>query len=465
MWNVRKSLAVLLFVVLASIAAAAANKPNIIYILADDLGYGDLSCYGQQKFQTPHIDKLAEEGIKFTDHYAGSTVCAPSRCSLMTGLHTGHCRIRGNLRIPLEPQDVTVAELLQKAGYKTALIGKWGLGEPDTTGVPTKQGFDYFFGYLNQRHAHNYYPEFLWKNEQIKKLPNVVNYKNEGSLGGVSTNKEVYSNDLFITEAINFMMQNRTRPFFVYLALTIPHANNEAGDQGMEVPDLGEFKDKDWPAPQKGHAAMITRMDRGIGQILELLEDLKLADNTIVMFSSDNGPHAEGGNDPDFADSNGPLRGIKRDLYEGGIRVPLLVRWPDKVFPGSISGHVSAFWDVMPTLAQIAGTQAPNNIDGISFLPTLLGETADQKEHSYLYWEFHEQGGKQAVRIDNWKGIRLSVDENPDGPIELYDLSKDIAETRNIADQYPEVVEEIKKIMKQARTPNPDFEFAVPQTK
>jgi len=441
------------------------SRPNIIFILADDLGYGDLGCYGQKEIATPNIDRIAKEGIKFTDHYAGSTVCAPSRCSLMTGLHTGHCWIRGNALIPLRPSDVTVAELLKKAGYTTGIIGKWGLGEAGTTGVPNKKGFDYWFGYLNQRHAHNYYPEFLWRNEdrvpiESNKLPKPEpgGLPPNGSIGGwgESINKVTYSPDLFTKEALTFVEQNKSGPFFLYLAYTIPHANNEAGQNGMEVPSLGQYADKDWPPPQKGHAAMITRMDGDIGKLMSRLKEIGIDENTLVMFSSDNGPHKEGGADPAFNKSSGPLRGNKRDLSEGGIRVPMIARWPGKIKASSITNHISSFWDFLPTCCELVGIETPKDTDGISILPTLLGKP-DQKKHEFLYWEFHEQGKKQAVRFGDWKGIRLNVAKNPDGPIELYNLSTDIGEQKDIATEGTEnieVIEKIKKILNVARTPS-----------
>jgi arylsulfatase A-like enzyme len=433
------------------------GKPNIIFILADDLGYGDLGCYGQKTIKTPNIDKLAEEGMKFTDHYAGSTVCAPSRCCLMTGLHTGHALIRSNGRVPLRPQDVTLAELLKRVGYTTGIIGKWGLGEPGTTGIPNKQGFDYWFGYLNQRHAHNYYPKYLWKNEEKYELKNEVNHIIGGrdrTPGGVATKRVEYSHDLFAIEALNFVERNKDKPFFLYLPFTIPHANNEAGKEGMEVPSYGPYADKDWPEPQKGHAAMITRMDGDIGKLMSLLKRLDIDKNTIVMFSSDNGPHKEGGADPAFFNSSGPLRGYKRDLYEGGIRVPMIARWPDKIKAGSTINHISAFWDLLPTCCELAGAAIPDGIDGISMVPTLLGRQRAQKRHDYIYWEFHAQGKKQAVRMGDWKAVRLNVAKNPDGPIELYNLNKDIGEKNNMARRHPEIVAKIEKLMKAARTPS-----------
>jgi arylsulfatase A-like enzyme len=435
------------------ISGAGGDRPNIINILADDLGYGDLGCYGQQNIATPNIDRIAAEGMRFTDHYAGSTVCAPSRCALMTGRHTGHCLVRGNARVPLRPSDFTVAELFKKAGYATGIIGKWGLGEPDSTGIPNKQGFDYWFGYLNQRHAHNYYPEYLWRNEDKVHLRNVVTPVNPP--GGVATKRVEYSHDLFAEEALNFVEKHKDGPFFLYLALTIPHANNEArflNQHGMEIPDYGIYTDKDWPEPQKGHAAMITRMDRDIGRLMARLKALGLDDNTLVMFTSDNGPHKEGRADPVFFRSWGPLRDYKRALYEGGIRVPMIARWPGRIKARSVSNHISAFWDFLPTCAELIGVKAPKNIDGLSMVPTLLGRTGGQKIHKFLYWEFHEQGKKQAVRMGDWKGVRLNVAENPNGPIELYNLKDDIGEKHNVAGQHPQIVAKIKKYMKSART-------------
>ncbi len=403
------------------------RPPNVIFIMADDLGYGDLGCYGQKTIKTPSIDKMASEGMRFTDCYAGSTVCAPSRCCLMTGYHTGHARVRGNKRHPLLPEDVTVAEILKQAGYTTGIVGKWGLGEPDTSGIPNRQGFDYWFGYLNQHRAHNYYPDFFWKNEErffVKRI--------------------TYSHDLFTQEALNFVRQNKNRPFFLYLPYTIPHAFNEGGINGMPIPSDKPYSDENWRQQSKNHAAMITRMDRDIGTLFDLLKELGIDDNTIVFFTSDNGPHREGGADPEFFNSNGPLRGIKRDLYEGGICVPMIARWPGKIEAGAVSDRPWAFWDFLPTAAELTGVRTPKDIDGISMLPELLGKK--QKQHEYLYWEFHERGYQQAVRMDRWKGVR-----SKQGALELYDLSKDRGETNNIADRHPDTVKKIEDLMTRAR--------------
>ncbi len=446
-WNLRWLPAVLLtaLVPLPLLGAAEpAGHPNIVFIMADDLGYGDLGCYGQKVIRTPRIDRLAAEGMRFTDCYAGSTVCAPSRCALMTGLHTGHCRVRSNARVPLEPQDVTVAEVLRSAGYATGIVGKWGLGEPDTTGIPTRQGFDYWFGYLNQAHAHNYYPEYLWRNEERVALENVAE-------GGVATKRVTYSADLFAREAIEFLERSKEQPFFLYLALTLPHANNEAGKQGMEVPSDAPYSAEPWPQAQKNHAAMITYLDTQVGEVLDKLNELGLTDDTIVFFTSDNGPHREGGADPEFFHSSGPLRGFKRALYDGGTRVPMIVRYPGKVAAGSTSGQVWAFWDVLPTLAELAGAEAPKSIDGISMVPTLLGTGTvgrTQQQHEYLYWEFPERGFSQAIRLGNWKAVR----NKPEAKLELFDLSTDLGERHDVAGEHPDVVKQAEQILAAART-------------
>jgi len=447
---------------------AEPTKPNIIYILADDLGYGDLGCFAQTTIQTPQLDNMASQGIKFTDHYSGSTVCAPSRCTLMTGLHTGHARVRGNATAPLSPEDVTVAELLHEAGYKTGLIGKWGLGEAGSTGVPNKQGFDYFFGYLNQIKAHNYYPEYLWRNEEKVYLDNKVEIIQETyakGIGSVAREKNTHSHDLFTNEALKFIETNKDSSFFLYLAYTIPHANNEGipmGQIGMEVPDLGIYKDKDWPEAQKAHAAMITYLDKDVGAILMKLNELKIDKNTLVIFTSDNGPHNEGGADPDFFDSNGKLKGMKRDLYEGGIRVPMIAWWPGRITGGMESNHISAFWDFLPTACEVGGVSIPATTDGVSFLPTLTG--GDQKKHEYLYWEFMEKGGRQGVRKHNWKAVKYDMSNNPHAPIQLFDLTSDIGEEHDLSGEHPKIVEEMENIMKTARTPSDVFQFDYEKT-
>lgn len=438
-------------------------KPNIIYILADDLGYGDLGCFGQTTIQTPEIDKMATEGIKFTQHYSGSTVCAPSRCTIMTGLHTGHARVRGNATAPLLPEDVTVAELLKGAGYTTGLIGKWGLGEAGSTGIPTRQGFDYFFGYLNQIKAHNSYPEYLWRNEEKVPLDNKVEIIQDTyarGVGSVAREKHTHSHDLFTDEALNFIEQNKDSSFFLYLAYTIPHANNEGipmGQIGMEVPDFGIYKNEDWPDAQKAHAAMITYLDKDVGKILDKLSLLEIDKNTLVIFTSDNGPHDEGGADPAFFNSSGPLKGMKRDLFEGGIRVPTIAWWPGKITKGSESNHISAFWDFLPTACDVAGVSIPEFTDGISFLPAMIG--GPQKEHEYLYWEFMEKGGRQAIRKNNWKGIRYDMTNDPKVPIQLYNLEEDLGEEHDLSEQQPDLVIKINEMMKLAHTPSDIFQF------
>jgi len=438
-------------------SSPGARKPNIIFILADDLGYGDLGCYGQQQIKTPNIDKLAAQGTRFTSAYAGSTVCAPSRCALMTGLHMGHAYIRGNSKINLRPDDLTVAEILKSAGYTTALVGKWGLGHENSPGTPNKKGFDFFYGYLDQTHAHNSYPTFLIRNESRIKLRNVV--PKEGKEGqGAATEKIDFSNDLMADEALAFIDRAKDKPFFLYYSPTIPHANNEANT--IDVPDLGIYKDLDWPEPQKRHAAVITRMDSYVGRILQKLKDLGLDDNTIVFFTSDNGPHKEGGNKPDFNRSSGPLRGLKRDLYDGGIRVPMIVRFPGQTPPNTVSDQPWAFWDFLPTAAALAGAKPPQNLDGLSMLPAILGQP-QTKQHEYLYWEFHEGGFKQAIRMNNWKAVRLGTKQ----PIELYDLSSDIGEKKNLAAEHPDIVNKIAPLFATARADSKEFPIKEPARK
>ncbi len=412
-------------------SAAQPKKPNIIFIMADDLGYGDLGCYGQKTIRTPNIDRMAKEGMRFTQCYAGSTVCAPSRCCLMTGYHSGHAHIRGNKRHPLLPEHVTVAETLKDAGYETGIIGKWGLGEPDTSGVPNRQGFDYWYGYLNQGRAHNYYPDFLWRNEERAFFK-----------------RWTYSHDAFTKEALNFIRERKEKPFFLYLPYTIPHAFNEGGINGMSIPSDKPYTKEDWPQQQKNHAAMITRMDTDVGKIFALLKELEIDENTIVFFTSDNGPHREGGADPDFFDSNGPLRGIKRDLYEGGIRVPMIVRWPGKIEAGSTSDQIWAFWDFPSTAAELAGTFVSKGIDGISMVNALTSKP--QQDHDYLYWEFHERETSRAIRKGDWKAIRLGWNAKQ----ELYNLKDDPSETTDVSKTHPEIVKAMNGLFDRARTNN-----------
>ena len=434
--------------------APAPAKPNVIFILADDLGYGELGCYGQQKMRTPNIDRLAAEGMRFTQFYAGSTVCSPSRAVLMTGQHTGHTWIRANDPKSIRPQDVIVPEVLKQAGYATGHVGKWGIGTEGTEGVPWKTGFDFFYGYLNNHHAHNHYPAFLWRNDQKEMLPNEQG-ESMASGAGVASKRVVYSTDRFGEEALGFVGQNKDKPFFLYLALTVPHANNEAKSKGMEVPDFGEFAKTDWPDAQKGQAAMNARMDAHVGRLMAKLKELGLDERTLVLFSSDNGPHREGGSDPDFFDSNGPLRGTKRDLTDGGIRVPFIACWPGKIAAGRTSGHVGSFADVLPTLAELAGRPVPAGVDGISLVPTLLGRPAEQRKHEYLYWEFHEGGFGQAVRMGEWKAIRTTRGKpaGAEARTELYNLAADVGEQTDVASANPAVVAKAEQIMKTARTP------------
>lgn len=432
-------------------AAADAKRPSIVFILADDLGYGDLGCYGQERIRTPNIDRLAAQGKRFTQCYAGSTVCAPSRCSLMTGLHTGHGRVRGNALVPLRPEDITIAEVLQPAGYATGIFGKWGLGEPGTTGLPNRQGFDEWFGFLNQHHAHNYYPDYLWKNERKYRLEG-----NEEKPGSNYAIKAVqYAPDLFTREALAFLDRHRSGPFLLFLTSTLPHANNERGraeGNGMEVPSDAPYSAEPWPQVEKNHAAMITRLDGDVGRVLDRLEALGLEDDTIVFFASDNGPHREGGADPAFFRSSGPLRGFKRAMYDGGIRVPMIVRWPGHIEAGSVSDAVWAFWDVLPTLADVAGVPAPPGIDGVSQVPVILG-TGKPASREFLYWEFHEGGFKQAVRTGDWKAVRAG----PGRPLELFNLEDDIGETHDVAANHPDVVARIEAYLRTARSDSPDF--------
>jgi len=433
-------------------AAGETRRPNIIYILADDLGYGDLSCYGQKKFKTPNIDRLANEGVRFTQHYSGSTVCAPSRCSLMTGLHTGHAQVRGNREIqpegqaPMKPGTKTIPTFLNEAGYVSGMFGKWGLGGPGSASDPM-EFFDEFYGYNCQREAHNYYPNHLWHNREKVQLDG-----------------KTYSHDLIMNAAMNFIRKNKDKSFFCYMPVTIPHASmhapKELHDKYRKIYPQFDDKFANYAGPRvqnpvAAFPAMMECLDNGIGQIMDLLKELGIDRDTIVMFTSDNGAHEEGGHDPDFWDSNGPLRGLKRDLYEGGIRAPFIARWPGKIRPGRTSEHISAFWDMLPTFCEIAGVKSPDNIDGISLLPELFGRT--QKKHDYLYWEFPVFGGRQAIRAGNFKAVKLGVSQNPDAAMEIYDLARDPGEKNNIAEKRPEVVDGMKKLFARARTESDVF--------
>ncbi len=444
---------------LPSTLSAAEGRPNIIYVLADDLGYGDLGCYGQKTLKTPNLDRMAREGMRFTRHYAGSTVCAPSRCVLMTGLHTGHARIRGNGPGQLLPSDLTIARVLQRSGYKTGCFGKWGIGNPPPLNDPNLHGFDEFYGYVNMFHAHNFYPEFLVRNGKKESLRNRLypdwkkkqTPEREGM--GVSQTAIDYAPEKIFEEAKAFVRSQYRQPFFLYYALNIPHANNEGGREprigknGMRSPHSEQFASQDWPLQEKGFAGMLSAIDEQIGELLNLLKELNIDEQTIVFFSSDNGPHQEGGHKMEFFNSNGALRGKKRDLYEGGIRVPLIVRWPSHIAPKGTSNLISGFQDMFPTFAELAGVTGTPHGDGLSITPTLLGKKAQQVTHPYLYWEFYEQGGKASVLQGNWKAVRRNLIQDPNAPIELYRLDQDIDESQNLAEQYPALARSFATIM------------------
>jgi arylsulfatase A-like enzyme len=439
-------------------ALAQTAKPNIIFILADDLGYGELGSYGQAKIKTPNLDLLAKRGMRFTQFYAGSTVCAPSRCALMTAKHTGHCTVRGNARVPLAENEMTVARFLKALGYVTSLIGKWGLGDEGTAGVPTRQGFDEFFGFLDQTHAHNSYPDYLYRNDQKVPIPGNVVEKN------IASTKGVHVQELFTKEAIEFVERNKSRPFFLYWAVTAPHVNNERGKRdgnGIEVPSDAPYTNETWPQTMKNHAALITYLDREVGRLLDRLRELGLDDNTIIVFSSDNGPHREGGGDPDFFRSSGLLRGFKRSLHEGGVRVPCLIVWPGQIKAEATSPHIAGFQDFLPTFAELLGAKAPAGLDGISFVPTLRGRPGDQKAHDFLYWEFYEGGFQQAARAGKWKAVRPVLG----GKLELFDLDADIGEKADIAARHPDIVQQMETRLKAAHIDSPHFPVVGPKAK
>ena len=460
------------------------RPPNIVFILADDLGYNELGCYGQEKIRTPNIDRLAAEGMRFTQHYSGSPVCAPSRCVLLTGKHTGHSYIRDNDEMdergdvwhdpelegqrPLLSNTYTIGSMLQQAGFFTGAMGKWGLGGPGSTGEPNRQGFDHWYGYLCQRVAHNYYPTHLWRNREKdilegndyfyphQRLPEDADPNDPGSYEPYSG--EQYSQDLMVDEALGFISENQDNPFFLYLPFPVPHVSIQVPEESVaeyagefeETPYRGERGYLPHRTPRAGYAAMITRMDREVGRVMALLDELGLDDNTIVFFTSDNGPTFNGGTDSDFFNSAGEFRGLKTELYEGGIRVPMIARWRGHIEPGTVSDHQSGFWDFLPTLAELVSKQPPADTDGLSILPTLLGTPEEQQSHEYLYWEYH---GKQAVRLGDWKAVRHGVNE----PIELYNLANDIGEQLNVAAEYPDVAARIDDIMHNGRTPSELF--------
>lgn len=475
--DMKKSFVVpFILLLLAPVLPGFGGLPNLVFILSDDLGYGDLGCFGSKHIQTPHIDRMAKEGMLLSDFYAGSTVCAPSRCVLMTGLHTGHCWTRGNAnnapKQTLQAGEITVASELKKAGYTCGLFGKWGLGELDSPGHPMKHGFDAFYGYLNQRHAHNFYPEFIIEGYGKVKLRNVDDpkwvalkrekgYPEDGAGWARADKKLDYVPDLVAEKAFGWLDANKDRPFFLYWSINIPHANNEAArwtGNGQEVPDYGIYADKDWPDPDKGQAAMVTRMDRDIGRLFEKLKQHGIDENTLVIFSSDNGPHREGGNNPEFFDANGPLRGMKRDMTDGGIRVPTIARWPGRIAAGSRSDHPAYFGDLLATACELAGSPCPPGRDSISFLPVLTGKKQDT--HKALYWEFYEGSSKQALRFGKWKAIRRPMFT---GEVELYELSTDIGEKRNVASSHPEKVATAIKLMAAEHVDDPNWQVRPPR--
>ena len=477
-WSLKSSVAALTAISLSSCGAMGkkeqfakkVDRPNVIFILADDLGYADLSCLGQTKFSTPNIDRLASQGMMFTQHYSGSSVSAPSRSCLITGQHTGHTVIRGNKELPVEgqhpmPSDTyTVFQMLKENGYKTSVFGKWGLGAPDTEGAPQNQNVDVFFGYNCQRQAHNYYPYHLWHNGEKIMLD-----------GNEDKNETDYAPDLIHKEALDFIKENKDTTFFMWYTSVLPHAELKVPEKELmafvgkpqyedEKPYAGcdegvYYKNGGYGFQQYTHAAfaaMVSVLDKQVGEICATLDSLGIAENTIVVFTSDNGPHLEGGADPDFFNSNGDFRGYKRDLYEGGIRVPMIVRWDGVVEENTKSDHISAFWDFLPTMADIIGAERPKNIDGISFLPELT-KSGVQEKHDYLYWEFHEENGRQAIRQGDWKAVKYDV--HNDGKIELYNLKDDVAEEVDVAGAYPDKVAEMDSLMKVSRVDSELFQF------
>jgi len=423
--------------------AAMSEKPNVIFIMADDLGYGDVGCFGGETIATPRLDQMAADGLRFTDAYSGAPVCAPARDVLMTGRHTGHNTVRANRsalarskdnpqgRVPLADETITLAEVLKEAGYATAITGKWGLGEPGTPGIPTQQGFDEWLGFLNQNRAHSYYPPFIWRNEEKLELP-----------GNADGKQQDYVHDRFTDFAVDFVSNPREQPFFLYLAYTIPHDK-------FQIPSLGAYADKPWSEDEKTYAAMVSRLDRDVGRLLDALDEAGIDDDTLVFFCSDNGP----AKDWKPFTSKGPFRGIKRSLHEGGIRTPMIARWPGTIEPGRTSDLPWSFQDLMPTLATLAGTDAPADLDGVDISPALRGEPLDLSER-FLYWEMHEGGPfRQAARQGHWKAMREGID----GALSLYDLEADPGETTDRAADHPELVTRFTDYLDQARTPSPHW--------
>lgn len=458
----------LIAALLAAATAWAQQRPNIVFILADDLGYGDLGVYGQQKIKTPNIDRLAKEGMLFTQFYAGTSVCAPSRSSLLTGQHTGHTYIRGNKEVkpegqqPLADTVQSYASLLKQAGYVTGAFGKWGLGMIGTSGAPDKKGFDVFYGYNCQRQSHRYYPTHLWSNDQRIDLP-----------GNDLAHKAVYAPEWIQEKTLEFITANKNHPFFLFVPSVLPHAELQGPDDEYYTQYEHRFEEHPYKGndygpdatiagyasvakPRATYAAMVARLDAHVGQILAKLDQLGLTQNTVIIFSSDNGAHREGGADPAFFNSSAGLRGYKRDLYEGGIKTPFIVKWPGTVKPGSRSNFIGAFWDLMPTLVAITNAPKPRHTDGISFLPTLTGK-GKQPQHPYLYWEFHEEGGRQAVRMGQWKGVKQKVTTDTNAPLELYNLNKDPQEQHNIATQHPDIVRQLNTYITRAHTESTVF--------
>ena len=438
----------------------AQTRPNIIFILADDMGYGEIEPFGQTLIKTPNLTRMANEGMKLTNHYAGTSVCAPSRCALMTGLHTGHAEVRGNQQykikngqLPISDQAVTVAELLKTSGYATGLIGKWGLGDTGTTGDPNKQGFDFFYGYTDQVLAHNHFPQFLIRNGAKEYLRNEVEYLDSSKWGSITKSRKDFADELFMNEAVKFITENRSRNFFLYLPFIIPHCNDEGlKDFQYEVPSQREYVSQPWSKDEKDYAASISYLDEYVGKILDHLKKLQLDSNTLVIFTSDNGPRV---NEMRFK-SSGNLRGFKRDLYEGGVRVPFIAWWPGHIKNNSVSDHVSTFWDFMPTVCTLAGVQQRYASDGISYLPTLLAK-GNQIKHDFVYFEFHEGNGAQAVRKGKWKAVVRGVKSEKPSALELYDLENDPTEKNNVASKFPEISAQLFSIIKKAHVPSEVF--------